>query len=172
MTNKEYLTLMKRVCTANKKLGAKAFTFMVISAGPDPVAYLQHVLNKMKNFTGYFMVAQCYDHTFSHTADNLLKQPQCAFLILKSFRAQNEEDHQEVLEECEKIAEGCIAWLHKYFKKPVANKIADSMDLNEVSVEAISLFADNKAGARAEFRLKKAHGQMLVLSNADWTELP
>lgn len=170
-SNKTYIDLMAAVCAIHKSLGQQSFTFFVNSASPETGLYMQHVLNSFKGFKSFFMAIQTYDQSYTFSGDHLTKQPRCAFLILRSIKPQDTTDHKQALEDCEIIAEEVIAYLYKYCAQRRNSKIEYNMDLSQVSMEAVSITGDNKAGVRCDFSLNIASTPSLKLDPARWTDL-
>lgn len=155
---------MKSICVSHKQLGPRAFAVFVNGAAPDPNVYLQHVLNKMKTFGSYFMLIQALDSGYPQAADHVTKEARGAFLILKSFKAQDEQDHVEVITQCELMAEeiGCV--LSRYFKG-----IKDlSFSTNDMNMESVSFLDDNKCGVRVDMVLRASNSQMLAFDATHW----
>jgi len=148
---------------SHKSLGPRAFAVFVNGAAPDPNVYLQHVLNKMKGFGSYFMLIQALDSGYPQAADHVTKDARCAFLILKTFKAQDEVDHVDVITQCELLAEEICGVLNKFFKTKQGGIRDLSFSTNDLNMESVSFIDDNKCIFRSmeggAFSLKSFYGQ-------------
>lgn len=168
MRNKDYIDWLTAYATKRQRLQNNKVPHVLDGAGPDPVFYTQHFLNAIKSLKGYFMVVQTYDHGYQFQADHLFKTPTARFMILGSYKAQDEANMIEVIDTCEYEAEQIIAKIHADAKTKNANgKVLDSFDLNQVQIEKLFL-PDNKCGVGVAFPIQFSHSNMLVLDN-DWT---
>jgi hypothetical protein len=171
LTNSAYIGLMKSICKNHKSLGERANAVIVNGAAPDPTLYLQHLLNAMKTFSGFFMIIQSMDAGYPQTADHVTKEGRVAFLILKSFGGQNATDHINTITDCELIAEEVLGMLNKYFKKVVLGKRDFSFSLNDVNLESVSIIGENKCGVRVDFIIRASNSQMLTIDEDNWVNI-
>lgn len=164
MRNQEYINWLKSYAAKRPLLKNNKVPHVVDGGGPDAVYYTQHFLNAIKGLKDYFMVVQTYDHGYQYRADHLFKNPVGRFMILTSYKAQDELDMISKIDVCEYEAEQIIAKIHKDCKTKVLGKVLDSFDINQVQVEKLFL-PENKCGVGVTFPIQFSHSEMLVLDN-------
>lgn len=163
MRNEQYINWLKGYALKRPLLKDNKVPHVVDGGGPDGVFYTQHFINAIKSLKDYFMVVQTYDHGYSHKGDHLFKNPVGRFMILASYKAQDEVDMITKIDICEREAEQIIAKIHKDLKsKSISGTVLESFDLNQVNVEKLFL-PENKCGVGVTFPIQFSHTSMLVL---------
>lgn len=167
MRNKEYINWVKSYATLRPRLKDNKVPHVIDGGGPDGLFYTQHFMNAIKGLKDYFMVVQTYDHGFTYKANHLMKNPVGRFMILASYKAQDEADMIDKIDMCEYEAEQIVAKMHKDVKaRDVNGTVLDSFDLNQVEIEKLFL-PENKCGVGVTFPVQFSHSNMLLLDD-DW----
>jgi len=129
---------------------------------------LEELIAGLKTKISYpCLVLESYDWRMTdHVSDNILKERNCAFMIL--MRPKNAGDYDEVSDlfnQAEVIVDDILAlmWYHKHNK--IHDIIAD-IDMNTIEVLPVNGFIENAVGYRVSFQTITGHN--IALDENKW----